>query len=168
MKRSLIAVTFLAAFMLFGQTLVKDGDFSNLKSLDGFAMTNGAGSAVLFTEKDTWNKCAKLSISKVVKTAKNTELTAACLWIPCTRQNLGFPVKPDTKYRFSLELKGSKTMRVNTAVQAWDKGKGLWQGRVLSTTLGSDAGRDWGQEEKGTTEDEMAGWHHRLDGREFE
>ena len=32
----------------------------------------------------------------------------------------------------------------------------------------SDAGRDWGQEEKGTTEDEMAGWHHRLDGRESE
>ena len=30
------------------------------------------------------------------------------------------------------------------------------------------AGRDWGQEEKGTTEDEMAGWHHRLDGHEFE
>ena len=31
-----------------------------------------------------------------------------------------------------------------------------------------DAGRDWGQEEKGTTEDEMAGWHHRLNGHEFE
>ena len=31
-----------------------------------------------------------------------------------------------------------------------------------------DAGRDWGQEEKGTTEDEMAGWHHWLDGCEFE
>ena len=31
-----------------------------------------------------------------------------------------------------------------------------------------DAGRDWGQEEKGTTENEMAGWHHRLDGHEFE
>ena len=29
-------------------------------------------------------------------------------------------------------------------------------------------GRDWGQEEKGTTEDEMTGWHHRPDGREFE
>ena len=28
--------------------------------------------------------------------------------------------------------------------------------------------RDWGQEEKGTTEDEMAGWHHRLNGRKFE
>ena len=32
----------------------------------------------------------------------------------------------------------------------------------------SDAGRDWGQEEKGTTEDEMAARHHRLDGHEFE
>ena len=32
----------------------------------------------------------------------------------------------------------------------------------------TDAGRDWGQEEKGMTEDEMAGWHHRLDGCEFE
>ena len=31
-----------------------------------------------------------------------------------------------------------------------------------------DAGRDWRQEEKGMTEDEMAGWHHRLNGREFE
>ena len=32
----------------------------------------------------------------------------------------------------------------------------------------SDAGRDWGQEKKRTTEDVMAGWHHRLNGREFE
>ena len=32
----------------------------------------------------------------------------------------------------------------------------------------TDVGRDWGQEEKGTTEDEMAGWYHPLDGREFE
>ena len=32
----------------------------------------------------------------------------------------------------------------------------------------SDAGRDWGQEEKGTTEDEMAGWHHRHNGHKFE
>ena len=32
----------------------------------------------------------------------------------------------------------------------------------------TDAGRDWRQEEKGMTEDEMAGWHHRLNGHEFE
>ena len=32
----------------------------------------------------------------------------------------------------------------------------------------TDAGKDWGQEEKGTTEDEIAEWHHQLDGCEFE
>ena len=32
----------------------------------------------------------------------------------------------------------------------------------------SDAGKDWRQEEKGLIEDDMAGWHHRLDGHEFE
>jgi len=42
----------------------------------------------------------------------------------------------------------------------------LWPPHAKSSLIGkdSDAGRDWGQEEKGTTEDEMAGWHHWLDG----
>ena len=40
--------------------------------------------------------------------------------------------------------------------------------RVDSLEKTSDAGREWGQEEKGTTEDEMAGWHHRLNGHESE
>ena len=46
----------------------------------------------------------------------------------------------------------------------------LWPSHAKSWLIGkdSDAGRDWGQEEKGTTEDETAGWHHQLDGREFE
>ena len=46
----------------------------------------------------------------------------------------------------------------------------LWPPHVKSWLIGkdSDAGRDWGQEEKGTTEDEMAGWHHRLNGHETE
>ena len=45
----------------------------------------------------------------------------------------------------------------------------LWPPHAKSWLIGkdSDAGRDWGQEEKGTTEDEMAGWHHRLDGHDF-
>ena len=43
-------------------------------------------------------------------------------------------------------------------------------GHLMRRLIGkdSDAGRDWGQEENGTTEDEMAGWHHGLDGRESE
>ena len=46
----------------------------------------------------------------------------------------------------------------------------LWPPHVKSWLIGKDpdAGRDWGQAEKGTTEDEMAGWHHWLEGHEFE
>ena len=57
---------------------------------------------------------------------------------------------------------GRNDARAETAV--------LWPPHVKSWLIGkdSDAGRDWGQEEKGTTEDEMAGWHHWLDGCESE
>ena len=45
----------------------------------------------------------------------------------------------------------------------------LWPPHVKSWLIGKepDPGEVWGQEEKGTTEDEMVGWHHRLDGHEF-
>ena len=41
-------------------------------------------------------------------------------------------------------------------------------GEELTVEKDPDAGKDWGQEEKGITEDEMVGWHHRLYGHEFE
>ena len=46
----------------------------------------------------------------------------------------------------------------------------LWPPHAKSWLIGKDpdAGGDWRQEEKWATEDEMAGWHHRLDGHEFE
>ena len=46
----------------------------------------------------------------------------------------------------------------------------LWPPDVKSRLMGKDpdAGKDWGQEEKGTTEDELVGWHHWLSGHEFE
>ena len=57
----------------------------------------------------------------------------------------------------------------------WKEWCWSWNSSTLATSCeelthwkNSDAGRDWGQEEKGTTEDEMAGWHHQLDGHEFE
>ena len=45
----------------------------------------------------------------------------------------------------------------------------LWPPHAKSWLIGKDPddGKDWGKEEKGTTEDEMAGWHHQLDGHEF-
>ena len=46
----------------------------------------------------------------------------------------------------------------------------LWPPDAKSQLIGkdTDAGKDWGQEEKGVAEDKMVGWHHRLNGHEFE
>ena len=46
----------------------------------------------------------------------------------------------------------------------------LWPPDEKNWLIGKDpdAGKDWGQEEKGMTEDEMVGWHHQLNGHEFE
>ena len=76
----------------------------------------------------------------------------------------------------SLELEGDPTSPFWRR-SAWDffgrndvkaETPVLWPLHVKSWLIGkdSDAGRDWGQEEMGTTEDEMVGWHHWLDGRE--
>ena len=46
----------------------------------------------------------------------------------------------------------------------------LWPPDAMNWLIGKDpdAGKDWRPEEKGTTEDEMTGWHHQFDGHEFE
>ena len=64
-------------------------------------------------------------------------------------------------YGWVMGLFGRNNAKAETSV--------LWPPHVKSWLIGkdSDAGRDWGQEEKGTTEDEMAAWDHQLDGRGF-
>ena len=67
----------------------------------------------------------------------------------------------NTNFSFSI-LFGRNDTKAETPV--------LWLPHAKGWLIGKDfdAGRDWGQEEKGTNEDEMAGWHHWLDGRESE
>ena len=77
----------------------------------------------------------------------------------------------------SLGLQGDPTVH-SKADQSWvffgrtdaeTETSILWSPRVKSWLIGKDpdVGRHWGQEEKGTTEDEMAGWHHQFSGHEF-
>ena len=63
----------------------------------------------------------------------------------------------------SSESRHQRTMLPNDYCQDMERG-----GKVDPIGKDSDAGKDWGPEERGTTEDETAGWHHRLYGREFE
>ena len=91
-----------------------------------------------------------------------------CFWTVVLEKTLGSP----------LDCKGIQPV-ISEGYQPWDFfGRNhakaettiLWPPHVKIWLIGkdSDAGKDWGQEEKGTTENEMAGCHHRLDGCESE
>ena len=76
----------------------------------------------------------------------------------------------DCKEIQSVHSKGDQSWVLIGRTDAKAETPILWPPHAKSCLIGkdSDAGRDWGQEEKGTTEDEMVGWHHRLDGHESE
>ena len=69
----------------------------------------------------------------------------------------------------SLGLQGDQSWIFTGRTDAEAETSVLWPPHMKSWLIAKDpdAGRDWGQEEKGTTEDAMAGWHHRLDGCGF-
>ena len=102
--------------------------------------------------------------SRTVKKAEHRRIDAFELW--CWRRLLRVPWTARRSNQSILKeiwvFVGRNDAKAETPV--------LWPPHVKSWLIGkdSDAGRDWSQEEKGTTEDEMAGWHHRLDGHEFE
>ena len=75
----------------------------------------------------------------------------------------------DCKEIQPVHPKGNQSWAFDGRTDAETETPMLWPPLVKSRLIGKDpdAGRDWGQE-KGTTEDEMAGWHHRLDELEFE
>ena len=77
---------------------------------------------------------------------------------------------PWTARRSNQHCKGDQSWVFIGRTEAKAETPILWPPHVKSWLIGKDfdAGRDWGQEEKGTTEDEMAGWHHWLDGCESE
>ena len=69
-----------------------------------------------------------------------------------------------------VNLKGNQRWIFIERTDAEAEAPILWPPDVISWLIAKDpdAGKDWGQEEKGTTEDEMDGWHHCLNGHEFE
>ena len=91
-----------------------------------------------------------------------------CFWTVVLEKTLESPL--DCKEIQPAHSKGDQSWDFFGRNDAKAETPVLWPSHVKSWLIGkdSDAGRDWGQEEKETTEDEMAGWHHRLDGRESE
>ena len=88
----------------------------------------------------------------------------------CNYTVLKFLRVPWTARRFNQSILNEINPGISLRNDAKAEAPVLWPPHAKSWLIGedSDVGRDWGQEEKGTTEDEMGGWHHWLDGRESE
>ena len=104
--------------------------------------------------------------SWTVKKAKCWRIEAFELW--CWKRLLRVPWTA-RRANQSVHPKGDQSWVFIGGIDAETETPILWPSHAKSWLIGkdSDAGRDWGQEEKGTTEDEMAGWCHWLDGHEF-
>ena len=103
--------------------------------------------------------------SWTIKWAERRRIDAFELWcwrrllrVPWTARRSNQSILKEFSPRISLE-----GMMLKLKLQYF--GHLMWR---VDSLEDSDAGRDWGQAEKGMTEDDMAGWHHRLNGSEFE
>ena len=90
-----------------------------------------------------------------------------CFWTVVLEKALESPL--DCKEIQPVHPKGDQSWVFIGRTDAEAETPVVWPPHAKSWLIGKDpaAGKDWGQEEKRTTEDEMAGWHHRLDGHEF-
>ena len=91
-----------------------------------------------------------------------------CFWTVVLEKTLESPL--DCKEIQPVHSKGDQPWDFFGRTDAKAETPVLWPPHAKNWLIGkySDAGRDWGQEEKGTTEDEMAGCHHWVDGHESE
>ena len=90
-----------------------------------------------------------------------------CFWTVVLEKTLASPL--DCKEIQPVHPKGDQSWVFTGRTDAEAETPVLWPPHAKSWLIGKDpdAERDWGQEEKGMTEDEMAGWHHWLDAYEF-
>ena len=90
-----------------------------------------------------------------------------CFWTVVLEKTLESPL--DCKEIQPVHSKGDQSWVFIGKTDAKAETPILWPPHWKSWLIGKDpdAGRDWGQEEKGTAEDEMAAWHHQLNGHEF-
>ena len=104
--------------------------------------------------------------SWTVKKAERLRIDA--FWTVVLEKTLESPL--DCRQIQPVHPKGDKSWVFIGRTDAEGETPILWPPHVKSWLTGKDpdAGRDWGQEEKVMTEHEMVGWHHRLDGHEFE
>ena len=145
--------------LLLGRKVMTNLD-SILKSRDYFANKVPSGQGCGFSSGHVWMWELDCEESWAPKNG--------CFWTVVLEKTLEHPL--DCKVIQPVHPKGDQSWVFIGRTDAEAETPRLWPPHAKSWLIGKypDAGRDWGQEEKGTTEDEMAGCHHRLDEHEFE
>ena len=119
-------------------------------------------------EIDSWTKIYILVWMWELDCEENWAQKNWCFWTMVLEKTLESPL--DCKEIQPVHHKGDQSWVFIGRTDVEAETPILWPPDAKSLLIGKDpdAGRDWGQEEEGTTEDEMAGWRHWLDGHEFE
>ena len=101
-------------------------------------------------------------------TIKKAEHWKWCFWTVVLEKTRNSPL--DSKEPKPVHPKGNQSWIFIQRTDVEAETPKLWPPDGKNWLIGKDpdAGKDWRQEEKGMTEDEMIGWHHQLDGHEFE
>ena len=166
-------------FIFFGSKITTDGDCSHevkrrlllerkamtnldsiLKSRDNFANKGLSSQGCGFSSSHVWMWELDYKESWVLKNW--------CFWIVVLDRTLESPL--DCKEIRPVHPKGDQSWIFIGRTDAEAETPILWPPDAKDWLTGKDpdAGNDWRQEEKGMTEDEMVGWHHQLNGHEFE
>ena len=171
----------VADFIFLGSKITADGDWSHeikRRLLLGRKVMTNLGSIFksrdisLSTNKGPSSQCYGFSSGHVwmweLDYKESWALMNWCFWTMVLEKTLESPL--DCKEIQPVNSKGDQPWMFFGRNDAKAENPVLQPPHAKSWLIGkdSDAGRDWGQEEKGTTEVEMAGWHHWLDGCEFE
>ena len=146
--------------LLLGRKVMTNLD-SILKSRDSnFANKGPSGQGYSFSSGHVWMWELACEESQAPKNW--------CFWTVVLEKTIESPL--DCKEIQPVHPKGDQYWVFIGRTDAEAETPILWPPDVKSWLTGKDpdARKDWGQEEKGTTEDEMAGWHHRLNGHGFE
>ena len=103
-------------------------------------------------------------------TENEEELNSLLMKVKEESEKAGLKLKIKILRSWPVQPKGNQSWIFIGRTDAEAETPILWLPDAKSWLIGKDpdAGKDWRWEEKGTTEDEMAGWHHRLNGQEFE
>ena len=171
-------IVILSDFILRGSKITADGNFSHeirrRLLLGRKAMTNldSKKKRYYFANKTPSSQSDGFSSSHVRMWELDYKESWVpknwCFWTVVLEKTLESPL--DCKEMQPVHSEGDQPCVFFGRNDAKAETPVLWPPNTKSWLIWKDpdAGKDWGQEEKGTTEDEMVGWHHQLDGHEFE